>query len=242
MDAGVVDRPDGTDPWLFMVFTEPVLLHVDDGSPPERCGPGTAVLWRPHQRHWFGNPDAHWSHSWIHCSGSFIAQRVAAAGLPIGLPIPGVESSVLERCIVDVHEEIRDHLVPDRVIVCNAIHTFLRRLARVREPESAIPHKWIAVRAHLEEHYRLPISLTTLARMADCSVTHLCDAFAQHFGVAPYRYLLSLRLTHARALLLDRSLSVGDISRAVGYGDVRQFTRLFRNRYGMPPSRMRALG
>jgi AraC-like DNA-binding protein len=241
MDACIVDRPSGTAWWLLMVFTSEVEVQVDEGRPPQRCAPGTAVVWRPRQLHWFGNRDRPWSHTWLHCSGSFIAEQVRATRLPVGRPIPGDAAPWLERCVDEVHVELRDQARPDRALVCNAIQGFLRRLGRASGAGDGVPAKWLAVRRHLDERYREPIALADLARIAGCTTTHLCDAFARHFGVSPYRYLLGLRLNHARMLLLDRSFSIRAVAEAVGYRDLRQFTKLFGKRYGMPPTRMREL-
>lgn len=49
------------------------------------------------------------------------------------------------------------------------------------------------------------------------------------------------RIGHARRLLASSGRSVADIALACGYTETASFTRAFRQRAGMPPSRWRSI-
>lgn len=56
-------------------------------------------------------------------------------------------------------------------------------------------------------------------------------------GLSPQKYLLEMRLNKARQLLEERRYqSVSRVALEVGYGDVRNFSRSFKKRYGKSPS------
>lgn len=95
----------------------------------------------------------------------------------------------------------------------------------------------LAARRHLEEHLVEPLRLATLARHAGWSVPHFCDRFRRHFGTSAIAMLIDLRLHQARLLLTDRNLTVETVAQRVGYADYRQFTKLFRKRFGCTPRR-----
>lgn len=54
-------------------------------------------------------------------------------------------------------------------------------------------------------------------------------------------YLTHLRLTNARMLLLNSSLSIGSVIEEVGYSNISQFYRIFRQYYHMTPAQYRKM-
>ncbi len=68
---------------------------------------------------------------------------------------------------------------------------------------------------------------------------HLRRLFAENFGVTPVEYAQTRRLLHAKRLLADTSLPVTEVALAAGFGSLRRFNELFRDRYGLSPSALR---
>ena len=68
---------------------------------------------------------------------------------------------------------------------------------------------------------------------------HLRRVFDAEFGVSPIEFSQTQRLLLAKRLLTDTSMPVIDVALASGFRSVRRFNALFRNRYRMPPSRLR---
>ena len=67
MRAGMVDRPEGTRNYLFMLFHSEVEVKTRDGR--EVWESPSLMAWTPPDGHYYGNADVPWSHSWFHCSG-----------------------------------------------------------------------------------------------------------------------------------------------------------------------------
>jgi len=85
-----------------------------------------------------------------------------------------------------------------------------------------------------------PVSLEEAARSAALSPYHFHRAFRQVHGLTPHVYLTHLRL--ARALdLLSRGTPVLETCLECGFQSPTTFSRLFRARFGMLPSRVRLI-
>lgn len=79
------------------------------------------------------------------------------------------------------------------------------------------------------------VSLDRLASECGLSVRHFARAFRQTTGSPPHRWLLKLRITKAKELLLKSKLSLSDIALACGFADQSHFTRVFSATVGESP-------
>jgi AraC-like DNA-binding protein len=84
----------------------------------------------------------------------------------------------------------------------------------------------------LEENH----SLTSLAAEAGLSPFYFARVFSELVGEPPHRYLLRNRLRRA-ASLLRVGASVAEAALKSGFPDVNHFSKTFRRRFGVPPSR-----
>ena len=71
---------------------------------------------------------------------------------------------------------------------------------------------------------------------------HLRRIFDTEFGVSPVEYAQTQRLLLAKRLLTDTALPVTEVALASGFASVRRFNALWKERYRMPPSRLRKDG
>ena len=93
---------------------------------------------------------------------------------------------------------------------------------------------------YLEIHYMEEIGLTELADKLHITPNYLSRLFHKHTGCKFMKYLTDLRMAKAKELLQNSSMSVQQISEAVGYHSARHFTGLFKNHYGKYPSECRS--
>ncbi len=80
------------------------------------------------------------------------------------------------------------------------------------------------------------LTLSDVAESAHISVAYLYKLFVREYGVSPHRYLLNLRMEKARSLALMH-YPVREIARNVGYMDIYQFSRAYKQVFGCPPSK-----
>jgi AraC family transcriptional regulator of adaptative response / DNA-3-methyladenine glycosylase II len=68
---------------------------------------------------------------------------------------------------------------------------------------------------------------------------HLRRAFGAEFGVSPVEFAQTQRLLLAKRLLTDTALPVTEIAFASGFGSLRRFNALFKQRYRLQPNQLR---
>ncbi len=82
--------------------------------------------------------------------------------------------------------------------------------------------------------------LESLAARVGVTSRHLRRVFDTQFGVAPIAYAQTHRLLLAKHLLTDTALPVTEVALSSGFASLRRFNALFKARYRMAPSRLRA--
>ena len=81
--------------------------------------------------------------------------------------------------------------------------------------------------------------LDTVAARLGITDRHLRRAFGTEFGVSPVEYAQTQRLLLAKRLLTDTTLPVTEIAFASGFGSLRRFNALFKQRYRLQPGQLR---
>ncbi|NES30233.1 helix-turn-helix domain-containing protein [Micromonospora terminaliae] len=99
--------------------------------------------------------------------------------------------------------------------------------------KSAIARIWAS--------YSEPLSLDDIAKSAILSRFHFSRVFRAATRVSPGRYLSAVRIYQAKRLLATTTLSVTDISLAVGFNSLGSFTNHFTDSVGTSPSRFRRM-
>ena len=84
-----------------------------------------------------------------------------------------------------------------------------------------------------------PVSISDIAVRLDLPLWKLNRLFRRHLHASPTTYYVDRRLARARDMLKNTSLPVGDIASECGYDNAEVFSRAYRSRYGMAPSKDR---
>ena len=89
---------------------------------------------------------------------------------------------------------------------------------------------------HLGEH----LTLESLARIGNISVSKLCHDFKTRYGKTVMSHIIDKRLDWARIYILaNPSALTKEIARLSGFDDVSYFCRAYKKKYGHSPSRSR---
>lgn len=100
--------------------------------------------------------------------------------------------------------------------------------------------KSISVRDVVELHLFSNLKLDQLAKLSNLSLSSFKRSFQKEFNDSPINYINKRRLEKAKQLLKLTELSVGEIAFEVGFQDSLYFTRLFKNKIGVPPTKYRS--
>ena len=81
--------------------------------------------------------------------------------------------------------------------------------------------------------------LDSVAAQLGITDRHLRRAFGAEFGVSPVQFAQTQRLLLAKRLLTDTVLPLTEVAYASGFGSVRRFNALFKQRYRLQPGQLR---
>ncbi len=95
------------------------------------------------------------------------------------------------------------------------------------------------IASYFEEHYAEKISLDQIASNMYLSPFYISKVFKSETGSTPIHYLIDIRLEHAKELLeKGQCNSIQEVAQQVGYDDAYHFSKLFKKKYGLPPSKL----
>lgn len=123
-------------------------------------------------------------------------------------------------------------------------------LDRIRAPEEPQPlpgaeRKIVAdpglrqALALMEQTIEEPLPCPVIARRVGLSLRQLQRLFERELGSSPARHYMQIRLSRAHALLQQTDLAVTEIAMSAGFGSLEHFSRAYRARFGLAPSRDR---
>ncbi|SDB22025.1 helix-turn-helix domain-containing protein [Eubacterium oxidoreducens] len=93
------------------------------------------------------------------------------------------------------------------------------------------------VKTYIRENYMEELSVEILSDIACVSPNYFSHMFKKEVGCNYTDYLKKIRMEHALDLVLNTDYSIMKISEAVGYSNARNFTNVFKEVYGEPPTR-----
>lgn len=90
---------------------------------------------------------------------------------------------------------------------------------------------------YLDENFtRVELSIEDMAAELHVSQSSIRRVFALNLGTSPIQYLTELRMKRAVELLIKSTDTVKEIAVECGYSDEKYFSRVFKKKYGYPPS------
>lgn len=108
-------------------------------------------------------------------------------------------------------------------------------------PSPADRRRAVQAALWLDENFREPVTLDSLAARAGRSATHFLRVFARVVGATPHQYLLRARLRHAARLLASGDTPVTEVALDAGFADLSNFVRSFGRAAGASPREFRRL-
>ena len=94
---------------------------------------------------------------------------------------------------------------------------------------------------YIHSNLGMNIELSTLCSISCMSRSSYIRYFKQFFNCTPNEYIQNYRLRQAKSMLKHTNNSLAHIANDCGFCDSAHFSRLFKEKYHMPPSHFRAL-
>ncbi len=108
------------------------------------------------------------------------------------------------------------------------------------ETRKEILHRLKIAKQYMDGEYLSIDEISQVAVFCNMSEFHFFRSFRQAFGISPYQYLLNKRLDTARQLIVSGHMSVTDIADHCNFPDIYTFSKAFKRRYAVAPSKLSA--
>jgi two-component system response regulator YesN len=92
---------------------------------------------------------------------------------------------------------------------------------------------------YIRENFNENLSLESVSQQIFISPYYLSHLFKEELGITFLEYLTRIRMEEAKKMLLDRTMTILDISNRVGYDDPGYFSKVFKKNMGISPSQYR---
>ena len=119
-------------------------------------------------------------------------------------------------------------------------HRIIMGLASIPGSNTGLSQRIARIKSLLDENPEQGVSLKTLAGSEKMSRQHLIRLFKSELGISPHHYLLNRKMELARRMLAEWELTVSETAYRLGFYDPYHFSRMFKRRVGVPPSRVAA--
>ncbi len=177
-----------------------------------------------------------WLYSWIAFEGSAAEQLMQMCGFSDDLVMycPDLYSLFEYFKHLPVGSEVN-------AVYLNAkLYTVIDRLMSSNKHnnyENPVSQYCIKAADYIQANYSSHITIDGIARNLGIDRRYFSRIFAKYIGISPQKYLVDYRLEKAKTLLMTGAYSVGEVAASVGYDDIFAFSKIFKKKYGIPPSK-----
>lgn len=240
--------PAARNHYLFhYVISGTGMLYADDTSGHThiyqiKSGQGFMIF--PNQINtYIADKDLPWEYTWVEFDGLRVREALSITGLSPDAPVYHARSHDMRETMMQEMLYIARHGDMPPFHLIGHLYLFLDALTRSVSPMGLSTSKGGKLRdfyirevlAFIELNFQNDISVENIADHCGLNRSYFGKIFKGAVGQTPQEFLLNYRMTKAAELLKLSRLSIGDISKAVGYDNQLHFSRAFKNVFGVPP-------
>lgn len=187
-----------------------------------------------------------WSYSWVGFHGLKAESCLKNAGLTMDSPIfTGDSDDYISICFSQMIAA--KSLQRGREIrLLGLLYLFLSQLIEQNGKAGLYDHtgskRNVYIKKaieYIEMNYSRKMSITELAHHLGLDRSYLGSVFKEQLDTSLQGFLINYRIDKACELMKNEALSIGDISRSVGYDDPLLFSKLFKRNRGTSPREYR---
>lgn len=150
---------------------------------------------------------------------------------------------LLQQLIELAHRQAEDDPIEVDLLLKLILTRWIREAERQSMPHQSYYHKQIILK--IQDSIRLSLSETvnyeSVAKSVGFTARYVSKLMKEYTGITLKETVTKLRMERAVHLLTETTMSVTEISSALGYTDIYTFSKLFKRHFGYAPSRLRSL-
>ncbi len=204
--------------------------------------PGSIMIVFPGVPHFYKPEyEVGWSEYWVGFKGPYVDTLCQQGFLSPRKPLfeVGLQNSLLA-IYTQILELVQNQRPLFQVRASSHVLTLIAEiLAHERKNVQYTHSEQLVERAKflMEESIYSEINLNAIGEVLGVSTSHLNAVFKSYTSMTPYQYFISIKIRKAKELLEGGSLAIKEVAFRLGFDDQYYFSRLFKKKAGIPPSR-----
>ncbi|HUW42199.1 MAG TPA: AraC family transcriptional regulator [Rectinemataceae bacterium] len=210
-----------------------------------RVEAGSVLFLFPGVRHVY-KPDFEigWTEYWVGCKGAYADNLVAQNFISPARPVMhiGLDNRILD-LFARILDLVRDQEPLYQIRAGSLILALVAEiLSRVRKASQSSHSERLVqkVKFHMEENIYGEINIPGICEALKVSPSHLNEVFKSYTAMTPYQYFISIKLQKAKEMLEGGESIIKAIAYRLGFKDEYYFSRLFKRKTGVSPSKWNA--
>ncbi len=186
-----------------------------------------------------------WEYTWVEFDGLRVKEAMDSAGFSVDAPVYHAQYKDLREIMKDEMLYIANHGNQTAFHLIGHLYLFLDAMVRSLgnmsvDKGNKLQDFYIKeALSYIEQNFQNDISVEGIAGVCGINRSYFGKIFKQRLGKSPQEFLLNYWMIKATELLKLTTLSVGDVSKAVGYENQLHFSRAFKKIYGVSPREWR---
>jgi AraC-like DNA-binding protein len=204
--------------------------------------PGSLLLILPGMNHRYQPVfEIGWDEYWVGFKGDYFSHLVEKGILSrkhIFFEI-GLDDHILT-AFNRIFDEVRNQRPLYQLKACSGIMSLMAEvLTYERRKEQPNYYQKIVKKAKylMESNIYNAINLSHISDQIGISSSRLNEIFKTYTAMTPYQYYIHIKIHKAESLLEQDDISVKEVAYKMGFEDQYYFSRLFKNKTGVTPSR-----
>lgn len=236
-----IDRPAGAGEYVFLHFLTPAVVRYAEGY--QKACPGDCLFFSPGFPHWYQGDGVGLGNDCFHFTGAGVPTYLRAFGLTVNRVLHPAQTSFVAPLLREMRDEMarRESLAQVALALCFerlCLHLSRQLNGQVDDDSplrSYLLESFRELRSVILERFTEDWDVPSMARRLHLGQARFSALYKQFFGITPLGDLIERRLEHARWLLTNTSLPIGDVAGQSGFKNVFYFSRLFHHHVGCPP-------
>lgn len=189
-----------------------------------------------------------WEYSWCAFDGINAEAYLKRANLSLNNPVFIYEKDdKLENCLYDMSSALNLEKSKDLKLQ-SLLYEFLSIIIEAADFDAENhldkTNKTVYINKTIEFiqiNYSRGINVSEIAKFVGLDRKYISKLIKNSLGVTLQQYLMGYRINKANEFMKDKTLSIGDIARSVGYENQLVFSSMYKNTTGVSPSEYRRI-
>lgn len=131
-----------------------------------------------------------------------------------------------------------DDMFNKHLIFLNFMQIVLKTIRMRVTIKQSVPEKQQQIQllfSYIDQHFTEPLSLSSVAKKFNISISSLCHMFSHYTGRSMYEYMLYRRINYACEMMMTGK-PLTNVAYLCGFNNYSSFMRIFKKIIGMTPS------